>query len=193
MCSLSCVFTFLTRAELIVEKVREGLVALLRVLYGFRLWCRRVALGGRAWISKTNGVVFLSKSARARRVAKVVQRTVCCCMAAAVRLMPDVHRLASFPCASILVPPAFSTSSTSSILRFLPCDETAASRFSLSAKPFGMCDVIFLSGLRAWITSDDAAFLLIVDGELIARGVRSPRARLEGVWYGLWCVGTFAL
>jgi hypothetical protein len=45
-----------------------------------------------------------------------------------------------------------------------------------------MCDVTFFSGLRAGVASDDSGFLGSVDGELIMRGVRSPRARREDVW-----------
>jgi hypothetical protein len=104
---------------------------------------------------------------------------VCCCIAAAVRPMPDSHKLSSRPRASIFALPAPSASSTSSMLRFLLC---GAAKFSLSANTLGMCDVTFFSGLRAGVASDAAVFLGSVEGELIARGVRSPRARREGVW-----------
>jgi hypothetical protein len=63
------------------------------------------------------------------------------------------------------------------MLRFLPCvGGGEATRFSLSAKTEGMCDVIFFSGLRGRIASDDS-----ISGELMVLGVRSPKARREGV------------
>jgi hypothetical protein len=109
----------------------------------------------------------------ATRRACSEQHTVCRWTAAAVSCMPDSHMLASRAWASILPLPAFSASSTSSIPRFLPCDKAAApARFSLSANTEGICDVTFLSGLRGRMASDDSSI-----GELMARGVKSPKAR----------------
>jgi hypothetical protein len=105
------------------------------------------------------------------------QHTVCLWTAAAVSCMPDSHMLVSRAWASILPLPAFSASSTSSIPRFLPCGKVlGVVRFSLSANTEGICDVPCLSGLRGRIASDDSTI-----GELMARGVKSPKARREGV------------
>jgi hypothetical protein len=97
--------------------------------------------------------------------------------------MPESHRVSSRPWAIIFGLLGFSTSSTSSIPRFLPCgDIVLGMEFSFSAKMEGMCEVTFFNGLRACIASDDSTFLAWVDGEFIALGVRSPKARREGVW-----------
>jgi hypothetical protein len=180
-------------AQLVVEKVGERLVAFLGLLDGLGLGCGRVALGGRPGVCQADRVVFLCVSVDEWR-ANLCMRTVCRCMAAEVRRMPEFHKLSSRAWASIFAPPAFSTSSTWSMPRFLPCTiGLEVSRFSLSAKTEGMCELTFFSWLRGRMASDGSLGVGKMVGELIACGVRSPKARRDGVWGKLCWVAMLAL